>query len=395
MKSKIKKILLPALIYVGGGLIAAALIFAGVEKRGVLDDTPVLDLPVPDVKLFFTRSREDGLPVEQLPPPDMTRMKTEGCVADGLLSGYGRTSKELKVINNSECYYLHRAIETWREAPDFDDIRKIKSKITKPDLVFGMFIAEALSTKEDYKFYAENREFDFKDMCRKSSKNFWGEHTCKPSFKRSEYRAYVKQITEEAMDNGVQVFMFGQIFFQDNINEPRAPEILAEMRGYADEIGLDILIGAQTNDIRDEQYLRHFDFIEGGVGLRRDGTIESGPCFSRWYQEPGDWCWALMWHPDFKDIANNVLVHLDWSGKIGDDMSTFARMNKNLRHNTLKNLHTELTNQDVGFLLPVLAPLPGNNGGCHGPKKKFYSPSDKYGCHDEDEINTIIKNARQ
>ena len=168
------------------------------------------------------------------------------------------------------------------------------------------------------------------------------------------------------------------------------PEVIAEMREYAEFRGMKIFIGAQTNDIQDERYLRMFDFIEGGVGINQDGWVEEGSCFSRWWKQPGDWCWALLWHPEYASKANNVLVHLDWSGKIGDDMSRFVRMGKNEREETLGRLHQYFGDKRIGFLMPVMARLHRDNGGCYGGDKHFYSASRKYSCQDEDAINRIL-----
>lgn len=337
----------------------------------------------------------DGEEILPPPPPvNMELVKNKGCVADGFLSGYGGDiNSSIALINRSECYYLHRALETWLEAPDFELARKIKGQVTKPNTVYGMFIAEAISTKENYFNPEKDRDFDFDDMCRKGSENDWGEHTCKPSLKREEYREYVDYITRRAMDMGVQVFMFGQVFYQDNPDpeETKMPEVIADMRAYARERGMEIVIGAQTNDIEDEEYLKLFDFIEGGVGLGVNGSVESGPCFSRWYQKPGDWCWALLWHERFKDKANDVLVHFDWSGKIGDDMSVFTRMDKEERAETLTSLQKYFKKQEVGFLMPMLATLHQDNGGCRGKKKRFYSASRKYNCDDEEHVNTLLR----
>jgi hypothetical protein len=345
---------------------------------------------------------EPGLPKnidgdEILPAPatvDMQRIKTRGCVADGFLSGYGGDiNSSIALINRSECYYLHRALETWLKPPDIKLAREIKARVTKPNTVYGMFIAEAISTKSDYYYPKEKRPFDFDKMCRKNSKNYWGEHTCKPSLERAEYQKYAEYITEQAIDMGVQVFLFGQVFYQDdaNMQQTKMPEVMTHMREYAKLRGRQIVIGAQTNDIRDEAYLRQFDFIEGGVGLQPDGSVEDGPCFSRWYKQPGDWCWALLWHPEFKNKANNVLVHFDWSGKIGDDMSVFTRMDASERAATLGGLQQYFAKRDTGFLMPVLATLHKDNGGCHGKKKRFYSASDKYSCQDEDTINALLR----
>lgn len=339
---------------------------------------------------------EDDEPLPILPPPpppSMERMKKEGCVTDGFLSGYGDDeNSSIALINRSNCYYLHRALETWLAPPDFRKAREIKEKITKPNTVYGMFIAEAIKTNEDYRYPAESRDFDFGEMCRGGSKNVWGEHTCKPSLEKEEYRKYVRYITEEAMNMGIQSFLFGQVFYQDagDLSETVMPEVIKEMREYAAYRGMEIVIGAQTNDITNEKYLQLFDYIEGGVGLDADGSVEDGPCFSRWYEKPGDWCWALLWHNQFKTRANNVFVHFDWSGKLGDDMSVFTRMDKNERARTVRRLHEYFVAQDVGFLVPFLATLHRDNGGCKGPKKRFYSAHRKYNCQDEDALNDIL-----
>lgn len=358
-----------------------------VDEHPVIEEAPALA----DEKIVL----REVFPVP--PPPSMEKMKKQGCVADGFLSGYGGdVNSSIALINRSQCYYLHRALETWLRPPDFELARKIQSKVTKPNTVYGMFIAEAISTNEDYFYPKENRSFNFSEMCRKGSKNYWGEHTCKPSLEKEEYRKYVQYIAEQAMDMGIQSFLFGQVFYQDagNLEETVMPQVIHDMREYAGFIGLKIVVGAQTNDITDEKYLRTFDFIEGGVGLRSDGSIEDGACFSRWWKGPGDWCWALLWHPQFSKKANNVFVHLDWSGKLGDDMSVFTQMDKNERAKTLQSLHKHFTSQNTGFLLPFLATLYKENGGCHGPKKRFYSASNKYSCQDEDIMNTILLNRK-
>ena len=331
-------------------------------------------------------------PKKVWPVPSIDRMKSHGCVADGLLSGYNRTSKDVKVAKESDCYFFSRAIETWLDAPDFHQAQEIMNDIGRDDVQYGMFIAEAINKKENYIYYKESRRFDFDQMCKKGSKNFWGEHTCKPSLGEKEYRAYITQITQEAMDMGIQVFLFGQIYHQEeDMDNPYAPVMLQEMRSYAKSKNMHIIIGAQTNDIQDEEYLQFFDFIEGGIGLHADGTVEDNACFSRWHDGENGWCWALLWNEPFKSKAKNVFVHMDWSGVIGDDMSTFTRMDTEARHKTLAQLHKKFTSQNVGFLMPIIAPLAKDNGGCHGPRKSFYSPSMKYGCPDLDAINMIIK----
>lgn len=339
---------------------------------------------------------EEGKPLLNLSPPDIQRMKREGCVVDGFLNRANKETSEsyvLDMINNSNCYYLHRSIETWLSPPDFKEIEKTMGLVTKSrnDVVYGMFIAEAIDSKAEYFYEAEDRNFDFGKMCRPGSKNFWGEHTCKPSFSKKEYRAYVLDIARRAIDLGVQSFMFGQVYYQDYITDSSIKSVLIDMRAYAKARGVDIVIGAQTNDIDDEKYLRQFDFIEGGLGINPEGKIEKGPCYSRWWQKKGDWCWALLWNNKFSKKANNVFVHLDWSGIEGDDMGTFAHMSREKRAETLQELDEYFTKKDIGFLFSMITPLYKENGGCHGKSRKYYTASNEYSCQDEDVINELLK----
>jgi predicted NAD-dependent protein-ADP-ribosyltransferase YbiA (DUF1768 family) len=83
---------------------------------------------------------------------------------------------------------------------------------------------------------------------------------------------------------------------------------------------------------------------------------------------------------------------LDWSGKIGDDMSIFAQMSKPTREAVLTKLHAFYTSQNIGFLMPYFTPLPiNNNGGCYGEKERYYSADDRYTCKDEGFINAILQ----
>lgn len=321
-------------------------------------------------------------------PIDWKNIQNKGCVADGLLSEYSKkTDKEVAMINRSECLYLHRALETWAMPPDFQKASEIMKEIKKPGIVYGMFIAEAIRRTQD-DFYEEwGQEFDFADMCRDESENAWGEHTCKPTLQSKEYRRYLKYITRKAMDLGIQSFLFGQINYQDtsDLSKSKLPEVLDDMRAYAKEKNIEIIIGAQTGTITDETYLRRFDYIEGGVGIGEDGQIENGPCWSHLES-----CWALLWHDNYAQKTNHVLLHLDWSGLQFDDMSVFARMEKNKRAEVLKNLYSHFTSKNMGFLMPMMATLYKENGGCYGSKKGQYSASRDYSCQDEKVINNIL-----
>lgn len=323
-------------------------------------------------------------------PISMDLVKKNGCVADGFLSGYGDSDKELiKMINRSECVYLHRALETWLRPPDFDEAEKIMEKVENNPIVYGMFLAEAISTRRSYSDPNWDHDFKFSKMCREGTEDQWETDSCIPSTDKPEYRRYLKSITHRAMDIGIQSFLFGQIQLQDehpNFNETEIKKVINDMRKYAKEKNMQIIIGAQTDSITDERYLKLFDYIEGGVGIDGDGNVENGPCLSKL----GD-CWALLWNDRYSRIANNVLLHLDWSGMAWDDVGVFARMDQDKRIETLKNLYQKFTSQKMGFMMPFLAVLNHENDGCYGPNKHFYAPSKKFKCKDEDAINEIMK----
>lgn len=335
---------------------------------------------------------QSGASVERDRPVELLEaMRLRGCVADGILSGYGGdTAASIDLLNRSECLYLHRALESWLNPPDFELARRVMRRIEKPNVLYGMFVSEALNTEAEYYSSSENRVLKFSDMCQPGSEGFWGKNTCKSSFESAEYRAYLRDITRKAMDMGVKSFLFGQISFQDPTRK-RAPDILGEMYQYAKEKKMRIAIGAQTNTITSKKYLELFDYIEGGVGIAKDGDVEEKPCASR-YEKEG-WCWALLWHKKYSDHANMVLLHLDWSGIKGDDMAVFASMDRDDRKKTLEKLHKKFNGSDekTGFLFPFLATLYDKNGGCYGAKKSFYSPDNRYSCKDEDVMNELLR----
>lgn len=322
-------------------------------------------------------------------PISMDKIRSNGCVADGFLSGYGdKTGEITATLNRSNCVYLHRALETWLHVPDFEEAEGIMEKVKLKPVVYGMFIAEAISTNKKYEDPESGDNYRYEKMCRKGTEDRWGSNTCIPSMANVEYRRYLKSITRNAMDIGIQSFLFGQIQLQDekhNFQDTEMKKILDDMRRYARKKNMDIIIGAQTDDIVDEQYLRMFDYIEGGVGMDAAGQVENQPCSSNFSS-----CWALLWDKRYSLRANNVLLHLDWSGLVWDDMGKFARMTPEMRVETLKNLYGKFNTGNMGFLMPYLAVLNHQNDGCYGPNKDFYVPSRKYKCKDEDAIKSIM-----
>lgn len=318
----------------------------------------------------------------------MKRLKRQGCVTDGILSEYNPDREgDIALINRSNCYYLHRAVETWLTPPDFETIEYVMDRIEKKDVVFGMFLAEAVDLRDEYYWPDEERNFDFRAMCHPGTDDRWGWKTCQPTLANQEYRDYLRYITRRAIDLGIQSFTFGQIYFQENGEKDWAPKLVKEMRDYAKKKKVDIVVGAQTGKITDPSYLKNFDYIEGGVGIDADGNLPDGPCLDRW-----GGCWPLLWHERYAKNAKNVLLHLDWSGMKSDDLDTFARMDQETRTTTLQNIYAYFIDRDMGFLMPFFGVLDPANNGCYGPKKKFYSPDNRYKCRDEDAINRIMKN---
>lgn len=327
----------------------------------------------------------------------MDTMKTKGCVADGILTGFGGDFSEIvSMLGRSNCQFLHRSIETWNQPPNFDLILERMNAIrnrTGKTFIYSLFVAESINYKSEYYFPDENRNFDFEKMCKDGTKGVWGENTCRPYFGSDEYLKYIKYITHRAIDLGVKDIIFGQIYYQDPNwkSEPLAGKVVDEIRAYARAKNKDVAIGAQTNTIDDEQYLRQFDYITGGVGQREsDGYIEEGSACWSYFLEKYNYCWALMWNQKYKSKANNVLVYLDWNNEANDDMNRFVRMNDEERRNFLGKAYDFFLWRGVGFLLPLQAVLDGSGNGCYGSDKIFYSASKKYSCGDEEAIREII-----
>lgn len=334
--------------------------------------------------------------LEMAPESLIATMKTKGCVFDGVLTGYGSTTQvKTDMLKRSGCRYLHRAIETWNTPPNFGSIKYAMDQIKKgtgKDFIYSMFIAESIKTDSSYYYPYERRYFNFSAMCG-GGYGAWGAGTCKPSFEKEEYRKYVQYISEKAIDMGVQEITFGQIYYQDPKwkENPKAEEVVERIRRYASSKSKSLAVGAQTNDMDDEKYLKIFDFITGGVGQHPDGYIEEGnPCWSYYYERDG-YCWAMLWDKKFKTKANNVFVYLDWNADFYDDMNRFVRLGKEGRAKFLGKAYDFFLWRDVGFLMPLGAVLDGSGRGCYGSERQYYHASNAYSCKDEDAINAIFR----
>lgn len=325
----------------------------------------------------------------------MNKMKTKGCVADGLLTGFGGDfNDKVSMLGRSKCEFLHRSVETWNNPPNFNQIQQNLNTIqqrTGKKFIYGFFLAEAIRLDADYAYPDENRQFNFNAMCSPGSVGSWGENTCKPSFNQSEYRKYFRYVTRKAIDMGFEDFTIGQVYYQDDRYQiaPVVADVIKEMKDYAKTKGKTIVVGAQTNTIDNEKYLRNFDYITGGVGQDENGNIESGPCWS-YLQRTANFCWAMMWNPKYKNKANNILIYLDWNNESSDDMNRFVRMKPETRKLFLNKAYDFFLSKDMGFLMPLEAVLDGSGRGCTGAKPNFYSANNAYSCKDEAVINDIL-----
>lgn len=250
-----------------------------------------------------------------------------------------------------------------------------------------MFIAEAISTTATYYYPDENRNFNFAGMCVSGTIGQWGANTCIPSYSSSEYQKYLLYIAKKAVDLGIQDFAFGQVYLCDNMSNPILPSLMTQIRQYAVSKGKNVVMGGQTNSVQDENYLRSFDYIFGGVGEDPNGNIESGACSSKF--SASGFCWALLWNSTFAAKANDVLLHFDWYGGVDDDMDTFSKMSQGLRAQFLSDKYAFFKSKNMGFTMPYLAPL-ASSGGCYGQNAYQYSPDNKYTCRDEGVISQIF-----
>lgn len=230
-------------------------------------------------------------------------------------------------------------------------------------------------------------------MCAKNSKDFWGAGTCKPTISSEKYILYLTSIIKDSIDLGITDFTFGQIYHQNpNGLKSLLPlkDLIKEMKKYGKEKNLNITFGAQTNTISNEEYLKTFDYITGGIGQNEDGNIEEGhPCWS-YYKNLNGFCWALLWDKKYKDKANNIFVYLDWNNDNTDDIHRFIKMDKSKRAKFLEYAYTFFKKKKIGFLFPLGEVLGQTGGNCHGKTKEFYSASNTYSCQDEDAINYTI-----
>lgn len=315
----------------------------------------------------------------------MSRLKYQSCMFDGLLTDPVEASYD-DLLARSACAALPRAIETWAKPPNFEQIQnriqQIAVKTAHRDFDFGMFIAEAVSLDQRYADEYGNA-FDFAKMCNPGTVGHWGANTCIPGLMNEEYRRYVLFISKRAIDLGARNILFGQSGHQDPTQV--LPEVVSEIRAYANSKNQTVLIGQQPNGHQPESYLKAFDFIVGPVYVDIDA---SQPCVSGQYPN----CQAVLHHPDVVGRAHNVIAEIDWASVVDDDAHKFARKTAAERQAFLIRTVQELRARNVGFNLPFRLWLTGDTSGthCFGPNPWNYSPDKNFGCKDEDVINAIL-----
>ena len=147
--------------------------------------------------------------------PNMDLIKMKGCGGWALMvSNGGDDRSSVAMINRSQCYYLHRALETWLEPPDFSKRRigyigRSRNRIR----YMGCFSPRAIDEKRITITRLRSGN-SISRKCAAREQNFGVSIRAKPTLESAEYRKYLEYITERAMDLGIQVFLFGQVFIR-------------------------------------------------------------------------------------------------------------------------------------------------------------------------------------
>jgi len=326
-------------------------------------------------------------------------IRKHGCVFDGLIwnsrSAGGNVNSSLpdeqdylRMLRDSDCVFLDRAIETWVAPPDFATIRAnmraAEQAAGRGGFKYGMFIAEDIPCTGTYRDPVSREELDFSKM--NVGLYAGGGGGCAPSFEKEEYRKYIRAITRQGMDAGVQVFTFGALDDQDTNwrDSPRGPAIFEQIRADAAAAGKRVAIGGQTRRIcpatglaQSEDscpYLASLDYLYAPMLLDGARGSFANTMNNSWWD----------WNNPFVTAQVKVVVDLDWWGP-GDDVHTYAKMDQAAREAFIRQATAYLQSAGSGFLLPYASPQPSadrESGECGGPRDVF-SPSNSYTCADE------------
>lgn len=329
----------------------------------------------------------------------MAEMKARGCMFDGIL--YARAplagqSQNLQMLARSSCFYLPRAVETWNASPDLSKISSNLAALRTAmganirQFLFGAFIAESVDTTRTY-VSASAGTFNPASFCYPGSQGTFGAGTCVPDLRQPAYQQYLLGITADLLDLGISDFLFGQLQYVDRL-QTAAPAFLTRMRELAASKGRLIVIGGQTNTIRDGSYLKAFDYVLGGSYITTAGDlVMDSEVSGSQAQASGS---ALLWHPTYRSLARNVIIELDW-WNTDDDIHRFARLSAAARSSVLARIRSTLSSINVGFLLPFSIPLNGGvaSGSCYGANVWAYSASRDFSCKDEAVENLLLGGA--
>jgi len=78
------------------------------------------------------------------------------------------------MINYSGCQYLHRALETWNAPPDFFKASEIMKTIKVKNVIYGMFLAEAIK-KMPFIIIQKKKDFLILKKCAETDQIILGE----------------------------------------------------------------------------------------------------------------------------------------------------------------------------------------------------------------------------
>lgn len=349
--------------------------------------------------------------------------KTNGCLLSGLLDGAGDDhnvqahldDEFIPMLGRSRCLFLNRSVETWAKPPNFAKIRANIQRIktaTGKNYIYEIMLAEAIPAAYKSEFGPDYSQFDFSAMCADQQPVDYGRpQNCIPSVDNPEYRRYLEYITQQAIDSGIQSFLFGQVYFQDPnwSSQPLISQVIQPIRDYAAGKNVSIIIGGQTNHITNPVYLQNFDYIQGGIFFDDSGTINfDSQCKNNTTPNPNGnpwWdCAAHLWHDTYRNSAKNVLITLDHESTLDDDIHRFARLSKSERTALLSQLYSYMKSKNAGFVMPFLVNLSSNLRGdeCYGLYPWIYSAANSggsergnlnpraYSCQDEDAMNQLL-----
>lgn len=350
----------------------------------------------------------------------MPIMKNYGCSWDGLLwdgpdeiwhGGLGNYNDYLAVLGRSGCKFLSRSIEDWDSPPNFNTVQQRMNQIqgaTGKSYIYSLNIAEAVPCTGSYFDPITSQNLDFSKMVVSNdpSGSYYGGATCVPSFHNAEYLKYVTSITQQAIDIGVQDFIFGGMDLQESqqlvktngtfvagqsadtswLTAPVFPQIFAQMRSYAYSKGKNIAIGCQLPSppaINNYPYLHFCDY-------------KYVPLLTGNFNE---------WGNTSETSQTNIIADFEWWGEnsgSSDDIITIAKMSQPDRDSFIFGKMDYFRNQlqgSAGLLLPYIEPIqtqPSITGSayCHGPgsadgTQSNFSPSNSY-CRDEDVFNDAL-----